>query len=757
MHILHIAGGGDVGGAKTHVISLLQELQKEHDVTLVSLRRGAFSEDAENAGIPTVVIDSSNYLRIVPAVQRLIKEREIDVVHCHGGKANLAGLLLRHRITAPVVTTVHSDYRYDYIGSLRKRLTNGLINTVSIRRLNYHVAVSDAFADLLIDRGFDPDGVFTIHNSVGFSENDPIFHRADTSARKDYLSRVGLSCEEDTVIVSIAVRFHPIKNVGLLLKAFKDASNEDPRLRLLIGGAGIDEQEIQEEGRLHALFNEYGLSGKAAFVGWVDDMDTFLSVTDISVLCSLSEGFPYSVLESVRAGATLCCSRVGALPSIIDHGYNGLLFDSGDAAGLCRSILALSKDTELRQKFAKAQYMKCRKNYSISTMAKRQIEIYETVLRRHARPRRWRDGVTVCGAYGFHNAGDEAILTAILRDMRSIDPDIPITVISKSPKLTRRSVHAKALYTFSIPRILFALSRSTLYINGGGTLMQDITSTKSLMYYLFTLKMAKMVRTPVMLYGSGIGPISRPMNRKIARKVLDRCTDVITLRDKASMKELDSIGVRRPFIALTGDPAISVSPPDPQKAASRLMGFGMGVPSDYACVCLRNWPGFLSEAKVALAKFLDMLQSSSGMKIVFLPMSPLDVECMRKVASLMQTPFTVIDRELPADEVPGILAGARLVISMRLHALIFALSANVPAVGMNYDVKVPSFLEYAQKPYFTELKNISPETLAGLSAQAIADKNASGIDRIRNEERKNIRYAEMLLGGVRDPETLANI
>ena len=66
-----------------------------------------------------------------------------------------------------------------------------------------------------------------------------------------------------------------------------------------------------------------------------------------------------------------------------------------------------------------------------------QLHIYEEIIRRHNRPKRDRDGVVICGAYGRGNAGDDAILEAILQEMRSIDPDMPITVLTKDPKATR--------------------------------------------------------------------------------------------------------------------------------------------------------------------------------------------------------------------------------------------------------------------------------------------------------------------------------
>lgn len=760
MNIMHIAGGGDIGGAKTHVISLLAALKERHNVVLVSLRQGPFSEDAIAAGIPTEVIHSSNYLHIVKSIRVIIAEQKIDVIHCHGGKANLAGLILRRVTRIPVVTTVHSDYRYDYLGSLVKRCTNGLINTYAIHRLDYRIAVTEVFAELLIDRGFDPSRIFTINNSLEFADADPMAGRANLPARIEYLKQFGLTCDENTVVVSIAARFHPVKDVSTLIRAFADAAKENPNLRLLIGGCGVADLEKQEEARLRALLAELKLEDRAAFTGWVNDMDTFLDVTDISILCSLSEGFPYSVLESVRRGAALCCSRVGAIPGIIDHGVNGLLIDPRDSDTLAKNILTLAGDRELRVTFARSLYDKCRRQYSLDTMTAAQEEIYRTILRRASAPHRRRYGVTVCGAYGFDNAGDDAILASIVQDMRTIDPDIPLTVISKKPEQTRRTTRCRSVYTFNLFKILHALRHSSLYINGGGTLMQDKTSTKSLLYYLATLRLARMLGTPVMLYGSGIGPISRPKNRRIAGRILNACADVITLRDEASYNELQSLSVTRPFIALTGDPAIGTEPPADTRVRSLQLEHGIDPRAPYACVALRSWEGMDDAARKNCAIFCDLLSKELGMQVVFLPMAyPRDLDFMDSVAAQMGSTPLSVRRQLSVRDTVGLISKSSLVFAMRLHALVFAVSQDVPAVGFSYDIKVTSFLKYAEAPFAADLTENDPYTLLDLCRAAIAAAGGANADTIRSRADKNRAYAKVLLakGRKTDPQELAKL
>ena len=132
MKVLHLISGGDVGGAKTHVLSLLHGLGKTEQVRLVCFREGEFAEDARKLGIDTVVMETSVRTAIGRLVQ-MIRAEGFQIVHCHGARANLTGAVLRRKIQVPIVTTVHSDYRLDYLGRPLHRLTYGTINTVALR------------------------------------------------------------------------------------------------------------------------------------------------------------------------------------------------------------------------------------------------------------------------------------------------------------------------------------------------------------------------------------------------------------------------------------------------------------------------------------------------------------------------------------------------------------------------------------------------------------------------------------------------
>ena len=125
MKVIHLISGGDSGGAKTHVLSLLRNLNETITAQLVCFRDGPFAEEARSLGIPVEIMRGNNIPRLRRQLTSYIKEGGYQLIHCHGSRANMIGALLRKPTGLPVVSTVHSDYKLDYMGRPFARLTFG--------------------------------------------------------------------------------------------------------------------------------------------------------------------------------------------------------------------------------------------------------------------------------------------------------------------------------------------------------------------------------------------------------------------------------------------------------------------------------------------------------------------------------------------------------------------------------------------------------------------------------------------------------
>lgn len=165
--------------------------------------------------------------------------------------------------------------------------------------------------------------------------------------------------------------------------------------------------------------------------------------------------------------------------------------------------------------------------------------------------------VVLSGYYGFDNAGDEALLAAIVGTLQKLRPDIHLMVFSANPERTQKMHGVEAISRFNIINLIKTLRRADLLLSGGGSLLQDVTSWRSILYYLGVVMLALWLKTPVMFYAQGIGPIRRTWARWLTRQVGNR-VQLITLRDEDSYQELRLLGVSRPPIYVTADPVLGM-------------------------------------------------------------------------------------------------------------------------------------------------------------------------------------------------------
>ena len=353
MKILTLISGGDVGGAKTHVLSLLAALSKKIGVTMVCFMESEFTEDARSMGIDTRIMPGNNLPATAKKLEALIREEGFDIIHSHGSRGNFMAWMLRG-CGLPLLSTVHSDPKLDYMGRPAAGLIFGSMNRFALKRLDWFTGVSDSMTDLLISRGFPPDRMFTIYIGVDLDSPPPKLTRAE------FLARAGVPEDAGAVYAGIAARLNPVKDIATLIRGFAKARERFPALRLLIAGDG------PQEGELKALAESLGVAGFVHFLGWVEDTDSFYAALDINTLTSLSETFPYALTEGARQHKATVSSRVGGVPRLIDHGISGYLFPPGDSDALADCLARLAADAGLRQRFAEALYEKVKKQFSLA-------------------------------------------------------------------------------------------------------------------------------------------------------------------------------------------------------------------------------------------------------------------------------------------------------------------------------------------------------------------------------------------------------
>ena len=322
--------------------------------------------------------------------------------------------------------------------------------------------------------------------------------------------------------------------------------------------------------------------------------------------------------------------------------------------------------------------------------------------------------VLFSGYYGFDNAGDEAVLAGGVQLLRAAAPDVEIAVLSHRPDRTRELHDLPGIQRMAGSEVRAALRGADLLLSGGGSLLQDRTSLRSLFYYLFILWLAQKSGCKTMVFAQGIGPLVRPISRRVTASVLRR-TDAITVRDRASAELLGELGVRDPAPQFAADPALVLEP----ERSERVQALLRSAEGEPVGIAPRPCPG----DEHALNVTVRALRGGELQPLAW-ALYPAEDEplCRSLIDGVGQG---VVASGLNPREWIALAAGCRAVLATRLHGLVFAASAGVPAVGLTYDPKVEAFLaELGMQPLGSP-ESVEAESLGAALEEAM---NSGGPD-----------------------------
>lgn len=270
----------------------------------------------------------------------------------------------------------------------------------------------------------------------------------------------------------------------------------------------------------------------------------------------------------------------------------------------------------------------------------------------------------VSGYYGAGNLGDEALLAGLLSGLRARGAT-RLAVLSLAPATSAARHGVQAHHRLSgLPR---ALVSCDVLVSGGGGLLQDATSARSLGYYLAVIGLARRLGRRTLVFGQSLGPLSERGRRRV-RAALRGVP--LGLRDDPSLALAAELGLDATGVA---DAALLLPAPAERDR-------------DALVVVPRGDQPLATEALTALA----LRARSEGSSVVAVALQPSqDGAAARRIAAAADG-----TRVLDADDthaVLAVMAAARLVVSVRLHGLVLAAVARAPHVGLSYDPKVAGF------------------------------------------------------------------
>lgn len=356
--------------------------------------------------------------------------------------------------------------------------------------------------------------------------------------------------------------------------------------------------------------------------------------------------------------------------------------------------------------------------------------------------------IVISGYYGFANAGDEAMLTAIVKALRNTEKSVELTVISGNPVVTAAKYKVNSIHRFSFIEIFTTLRKSELLLSGGGSLLQDVTSKRSLLYYLSILALGIVLNKKVMLFGQGIGPIHSRFLRKLTKLVCSH-VNLITVRDQDSLYELRRIGVPTEKVQLTADSVLTLPQESKDKGKKLLVDFHIPEDKLLIAISVRHWQDddrYLLE----LAKAADILAQEYQAHIVLLPLQyTVDVEACKRLQNFMgqQTNSTVFEADCDTEQFLSLMGNFDLLIGMRLHALIFAAVMELPFVAVSYDPKIDGFIKDINGISAGHVDSLQSVQVVNAAHKALSPENTvhGMLDKLRDKALLNAQEAFKLL------------
>lgn len=671
MNILMVTMSLGIGGAETHILELTRELiHRGHSVTVASsggIFVPAFLEaGARHIDVPLHTKRPDALAKAYRILSRNIRRENYDVIHAHARIPGFIASLLAKQHDVPMVTTFHGTFNPVWYWRMLTR--------VGERTL----AVSEDIKEYLMHYYGTPEEKIALTvNGIDTAQ----FDTADPGVRAEVEKELSLPAGHRIMAVtrldqaSAAHIFPLIEAMPAILSHHPDAV-----LTVVGGGDAIDSVRAEAEAMNRQLGEE-----KITVTGPRSDISRILAAADSFV------GVSRAAMEAMACRIPVVLS--GA------QGHLGVFVSSMEAEAVetnfcCRTrepadtrtmahavISLLSLSAEQRQEMGEFNRCLVGRLYSVGRMAGDAEELYRSALREH---KYRRADVVISGYYGFCNAGDDALLSHIADGLRARGIR---RIAALAKKGSDPAAGVRAVSRFHVLAVLRTIRKAKLLISGGGSLLQDATSTKSLWYYTTVIRAAKRAGVPVMILANGIGPIRKPSNRRRAAEAV-RLADYVSVRENASARELTDMGIPAERIRVTADPVYRSSDEPVSRTDNGTLVLSLRETADG-----RDSSGIENTAVQALTEICR----SYSLTAVILPMQPsYDREiCARAAARLAESGVEVtLAGDADREEMQKILRQARVVVGMRLHSLIFATAAGVPSLALSYDPKLDALMEY---------------------------------------------------------------
>jgi glycosyltransferase involved in cell wall biosynthesis len=294
----------------------------------------------------------------------LLRSQQIDVVHCHDMYSNVFGSVAAR--LAGVGAVIVSRRWSNTLPDPALRTANAIAYRVGHRVLANGQAVATSLEN---DEGVSPRRIVVVPNFV----EEAAFEAPDEGAIA--AGRAALGVLPGEIVIGIVARLARVKDHATLLRAFRVVRERRPARLVLVGDG-------PERAALEALAGELGVAPAVTFAGTRPHRPNLHHLFDVSVLSSLSEGFPNSIVEAMAAARPIVATRVGGTPDAIADGITGILVPPGEPVALAAGIAGMLDRRADAERMGLAACEAARTSYSQAAVLGRLLSLYEELARR---------------------------------------------------------------------------------------------------------------------------------------------------------------------------------------------------------------------------------------------------------------------------------------------------------------------------------------------------------------------------------------
>ena len=474
-NIVILTMGLDIGGAETHIVELAGALSsKGHKVTIFS-NGGAYTEQLKKMQVNHINAPMNNkrISSIIRSYKILLdfcknEPTKVSVIHSHTRITNFIANLVCKQLNIPLVTTVHFNFKLNFFTKIFSKWgTRSLSVSEDLRKY-----VADGY-------GIDPNKVRITVNGINLNT---FSKQTNPALRAEY----GLTDNNKVILCVSRIDAGACENVFRFLQSAEEIYNAVPQARIVIVGNGNRYDELKQ---LVQNINAVTENNYIQLAGARTNIADFLHMADAFA------GVSRSALEAMACRLpTIIIGNQGylgvysekILPACIDTNFTCRGYDYVSSHEVAQIMIKMLLDPESFESNIEAAHKLIEQRYSVVAMAEDALASYQEA-QDDIRP----NDLMLSGYYGTHNFGDDITLKAIIDNVSKNYPLQKISVLSHHTSKSKFDPRIQFIHRFNLMQILPLMKKTKLFMLGGGSLLQDVTSNRSLFYYLFMMKQAK--------------------------------------------------------------------------------------------------------------------------------------------------------------------------------------------------------------------------------------------------------------------------